>query len=824
MSINLTDEIEVKTKKGKLGAAKQIFLEGDKQNVEKEIQDINSRHNSLNTKHESLSRTVQGIAATGGASTATNVTYNNNTSELNAENVQDAIDKLVTSLKSEFSYKGIAKPTTNPGIPNNNVFYIAGDGSYPNFGNQVVEIGQIAVLKWDGSWHKEVLEIGAGGGNMILDWNTDVATTRKQVPSKYRKAGIQISYKNGEGDWVNEQYIRTNFTNIEWVKDANWERIPSQSQLSKLENDLTSNLNVSLTQELSWNGSTEIAIPDELFIEGGVWRINSENKAYIFKPATGFYYTNPIKVPKGTILDNNVNINNNNDINASGFIVDKNLNVIELNPYMVTVDDAFVCFYRNDTSTKILLKNYSQAFLLKENEGKKIDNLIKYRAYYNSEGVLIKYNYDNVCATEKIPVNKGDVFFLDGGLNLYAGYGLTKYNADGSRIEGTKDTNYSKYILEITEDEVKFISLCFNKINNYKIPICVKITDINKSYIDSLVNTSSQSWQIIKDGFFVSNNSSTSYVDYPRGKDLTFPMQITLINDAVFCIENKTPMNNETDYYMIDLEILSAIGKENGEVLKFNHPAGIGSYVGTRRLVLINKTWSNLLTFHVNDNSNPTIKIYSITQISGNVDITSISKGTVYCAIGDSITIAYNNYAFRLAKLLSLELTNLAEGGYTLQGQTSDKRLAMIPDNVGLLTLTCGTNKGFRKVDTSLSLIEDIEQNIDSVDKSSTIGCCNRAINAARAKNKNCKVVLIAPVGDKDEETDKECYWHSLVFKAVAERRNCIFVDSRKYIPQTKDTCDIFTNDGRHPNSEIYYWWTNLILEELQRSTCKNIL
>ena len=97
MSINLTDEIEVKTKKGKLGAAKQIFLEGDTQTVEKEIQDINSRHNTLNTKHESLSRTVQGIAVTGGASTATNVTYNNDSSGLNAENAQDAIDELQSS-------------------------------------------------------------------------------------------------------------------------------------------------------------------------------------------------------------------------------------------------------------------------------------------------------------------------------------------------------------------------------------------------------------------------------------------------------------------------------------------------------------------------------------------------------------------------------------------------------------------------------------------------------------------------------------------------------------------------------------------------------
>ena len=229
MSINLTDEIEVKTEKGKLGAAKQIFLEGDTQTVENEIQNINSRHSALNKKHESLSKTVQGISATGGASTAINVTYNNNASGLNAENAQDAIDELVTLLKAEFSYKGIAKPTTNPGVPDSNVFYIAGEGSYPNFGNQVVKVGQIAVLKWDGSWHKEVLETGIGGGNMILDWNTDVVTTRKQVVTKMRKAGIQISYKDPSKGWINEQYIGTIFTDTEWSKDYNWTSISNST-------------------------------------------------------------------------------------------------------------------------------------------------------------------------------------------------------------------------------------------------------------------------------------------------------------------------------------------------------------------------------------------------------------------------------------------------------------------------------------------------------------------------------------------------------------------------------------------------------------------
>lgn len=93
-NINVTAPLHAATKQGKLVAAREVFMDGDTQTVEKEIQDINSRHNTLNTKHESLSKTVQGIAATGGASTATNVTYDNTNSGMTAENIQDAVDKL----------------------------------------------------------------------------------------------------------------------------------------------------------------------------------------------------------------------------------------------------------------------------------------------------------------------------------------------------------------------------------------------------------------------------------------------------------------------------------------------------------------------------------------------------------------------------------------------------------------------------------------------------------------------------------------------------------------------------------------------------------
>ena len=166
--------------------------------------------------------------------------------------VSDKLNDLVTSLKAEFSYKGIAQPTTNPGVPDSNVFYIAGEGSYPNFNNQVVEVGQIAVLKWDGSWHKETIEIGAGGGNMILDWTTDVATTRNQVLQKYRKPGTQISYKDPEKGWINEQFIGTDISNLQWANSANWEGIIGAKKYTYLEEKLTElsyKTNLSFTYE-----------------------------------------------------------------------------------------------------------------------------------------------------------------------------------------------------------------------------------------------------------------------------------------------------------------------------------------------------------------------------------------------------------------------------------------------------------------------------------------------------------------------------------------------------------------------------------------------
>ena len=104
-----------------------------------------------------------------------------------------------------------------------------------------------------GSWTVASFIQESAGGNKILTWVTDAATTRKQVSANERKGGMQISYKPDNEDWVNEQYVGTSFTDTEWAKDANWVSIPKESEVAELSNKIDSIL-----------GSSEIILIDKI--------------------------------------------------------------------------------------------------------------------------------------------------------------------------------------------------------------------------------------------------------------------------------------------------------------------------------------------------------------------------------------------------------------------------------------------------------------------------------------------------------------------------------------------------------------------------------
>lgn len=81
----------------------------------------------------------------------------NSNEEITGDTLQEQLLGMVDSLGAGFQYKGVATPATAPGTPDENVFYIASTaGTYTNFGGLAVADGEVAILKYNGSWAKEV--------------------------------------------------------------------------------------------------------------------------------------------------------------------------------------------------------------------------------------------------------------------------------------------------------------------------------------------------------------------------------------------------------------------------------------------------------------------------------------------------------------------------------------------------------------------------------------------------------------------------------------------------------------------------------------------
>lgn len=89
-NINLTAPIHAATKQGKAVAAREVFMDGDKETVQQ-----------IGEKTHQLEDAIKDISVSGGASTATAVSYNNETSGMTAITAQGAIDELAAKNQEQ---------------------------------------------------------------------------------------------------------------------------------------------------------------------------------------------------------------------------------------------------------------------------------------------------------------------------------------------------------------------------------------------------------------------------------------------------------------------------------------------------------------------------------------------------------------------------------------------------------------------------------------------------------------------------------------------------------------------------------------------------
>ena len=179
---------------------------------------------------------------------------------------------------------------------------------------------------------------GSGsGGNMILEWNTDVANTRKQVPLSKRKKGLQISYKKDGTDWINEQFIGLN-ASIEayWIQDAYWQTIALKKDVDTVD----TKFKTFFGRILEWSTdetTTKLQVPLTERVNGLIIAFNNPDKGWINEQYTGSYtYDSEWQEDKN--WQRQINYINTN--NKQSFIASKNLlsNVKWTNGYKLNGD------------------------------------------------------------------------------------------------------------------------------------------------------------------------------------------------------------------------------------------------------------------------------------------------------------------------------------------------------------------------------------------------------------------------------------------------------------------------------------------------------
>lgn len=123
----------------------------------------------------------------------------NDNREITGQILQNTLNSMVNSLGANYHFSGFASPITNPGTPDQNIFYITSEeGLYTNFDR--IELGPgLSFLLWrDNQWSHETLSIG----DATRRWVSDNFVTKEFFRSMFKaydNHGVEIE-PNNDGD------------------------------------------------------------------------------------------------------------------------------------------------------------------------------------------------------------------------------------------------------------------------------------------------------------------------------------------------------------------------------------------------------------------------------------------------------------------------------------------------------------------------------------------------------------------------------------------------------------------------------------------------
>ena len=127
-----------------------------------------------------------------------NVIKTNGNQEITGAIMQNTLLSIISTVGSNATFAGIATPTTNPGTPDQNVFYLASEpGIYINFGGVELIDQVIVLINKSGNWVKKDSGIATNAESLKLDAKFNL----------YKTAIFSDNLLNKNGSFIDGKYI-----------------------------------------------------------------------------------------------------------------------------------------------------------------------------------------------------------------------------------------------------------------------------------------------------------------------------------------------------------------------------------------------------------------------------------------------------------------------------------------------------------------------------------------------------------------------------------------------------------------------------------------
>lgn len=230
------------------------------------------------------------------------VVRTNGQGDITGANLNQTLQQMVTDLGANYQYAGVATPSTNPGSPDQNVFYIATlAGTYSYFNSIVLPKG-ITVLRWNGSWSATTLytvDTGLTPGSEALvqsgtvfekfkfdggPWdvsahfptagpNNDgkftlayiLTNANTLIPEAWRKGGMSIRFISSFDNKYVEYFLKKNT----WSTDvSDWQQINIEDRVHNLEIEVNGGTQQTTTQ---YSEAGFIRYTDGSIVTGNSW-------------------------------------------------------------------------------------------------------------------------------------------------------------------------------------------------------------------------------------------------------------------------------------------------------------------------------------------------------------------------------------------------------------------------------------------------------------------------------------------------------------------------------------------------------------------------